>query len=55
MKTIDTLINDIHQVVKGEGGWDQAAANTWESKLPKLHNNVFPNHLNQEATFLYPL
>lgn len=26
MKTIDTLIYDIEQVVKGEGGWDKAAS-----------------------------
>ena len=41
MKTIDTLINDIHQVVKGEGGWDQAASKYLGEQISQVAQQRF--------------
>jgi hypothetical protein len=41
MKTIDTLIHDIHQVVKGEGGWDQAASKYLGEQISQVAQQRF--------------
>lgn len=41
MAIIDTLINDIHQVVKGEGGWDQAASKYLGDQIAQVAQQRF--------------
>jgi hypothetical protein len=41
MKSIDTLIYDIHQVVKGEGGWNQAASKYLGEQISQVAQQRF--------------
>lgn len=41
MAVIDTLIYDIHQVVKGEGGWDQAASKYLGEQISQVAQQRF--------------
>jgi hypothetical protein len=41
MAVIETLIHDIHQVVKGEGGWDQAASKYLGDQISQVAQQRF--------------
>ena len=41
MKTIDTLVADMHEVIKGEGGWSGVVGSTLGTNISQAANQRF--------------